>query len=198
MINKFNKILKMKMKTIKLITTTFILISISATSQITKGNFMVGGTGNFSSYQTQYLNNGNEVTNKGVGLNISPNIGYFLANKFVVGAGFTVGYTKQNGQQSSIGYNFGPFARYYFLKEDKRINLFTEVNYFIGNSKSGSNKSESNGYGFKAGPVIFFNSSVGLEVTLDYSSSKLIPSGSTNSTFNNLQIGLGLQIHLEK
>ena len=89
-------------------------------------------------------------------------------------------------------------VRCYFLKEDKRINVFAQANYIFGETKSGSNKSQSNGYGFKAGPAIFFNSSVGLEITLEYNSSKLIPNGSESSTYNNLQVGLGFQIHLEK
>ena len=69
------------MKTLKTIAITILLSTITANAQITKGNWMVGGTGNFSSYESKYINNGNEVTNKGIGTNISPNIGYFFINK---------------------------------------------------------------------------------------------------------------------
>lgn len=186
------------MKTLKSICITLVLFSITSNAQITKGNWMVGGNGNLSSYETKYKNNGNDVTNKGIGINISPNVGYFFANKFVAGTSFSIGYTKPKDSDNSLAYGVGPFVRYYFLKEDKRINFFAQANYVFGETKSGSNKSESNGYGFKAGPVIFFNNSVGLEITLDYNSSKLIPNGSASSTYNNIQIGLGFQIHLEK
>lgn len=186
------------MKTLNSICIALVLFTITSNAQITKGNWMVGGTGNISSYESKFQNNGNEVTNKGIGINLSPNIGYFFANKFVAGTSFSVGYTKPKGSNSSFGYGFGPFVRYYFLKEDKQINFFAQANYIFEETKSGNNKSESNGYGFKTGPVIFFNSSVGIEITLDYNSSKLTPNGSESSTYNNFQIGLGFQIHLEK
>ena len=186
------------MKTVTLFFFFVLTTVLTANAQITKGNWMVGGTGNFSSYESKYKSNGNEITNKGLGINLSPNIGYFLADKFVVGASLSIGYTKPKGSDDSFGYGIGPYVRYYFLREDKQINLFSEVNYIFGETKSGNNKSKSNGYGLKAGSVIFFNSSVGLEVSLDYNSSKLIPNNSDSSTYNNLQIGLGFQIHLEK
>lgn len=186
------------MKTIKLLFATTLLYALSTNAQITKGNWMVGGSGNISSYENKYINNGTEISNKGLGINISPNIGYFFANKFVAGANISIGYTKPQGYENSTSYGIGPFVRYYFLKEDKRINLLAQANYSFGSSKSGINRSQSNGYGFKAGPAIFFNSSVALEVTLDYNSSKLIPNNSQSSSYNNFQVGLGFQIHLEK
>lgn len=186
------------MKTIKLILAISFLTVYSSDAQITKGNWMVGGAGNFSSYESKYKSNGVDMTNKGLGVNISPNIGYFLADKFVVGSSLSVGYTKPKNSENSFGYGIGPYVRYYLLKEDKLINFFSELNYIFGETKSGNNKSETNGYGLKAGTVIFFNSSVGLEVSLDYNSSKLIPKNSDSSNYNNLQIGLGFQIHLER
>ena len=167
-------------------------------AQITKGNWMVGGTGNFSSYESKTSNNGTENINKGIGINVSPNIGYFFGNRFVAGTNINLGYTKPKNYESSLGYSFGPFARYYLLKEDKQINFLVQANYTFGAAKYGDNKSKSNGYGFKAGSAIFFNSSVALEITLDYNSSKLIPDGSESSSYNNFQLGLGFQIHLEK
>ncbi|CAM3855031.1 Outer membrane protein beta-barrel domain-containing protein [Flavobacterium gelidilacus] len=186
------------MKAFKLLFNIILFSFLTTNAQITKGNWMVGGNGNFSSYESKYKNNGNDITNKGIGINISPKIGYFFANKFAAGTNMSIGYTKPKDFESSIGFGFGPFVRYYFLKEDNQVNLLAEANYIFGNTKSGDNKSKSNGYGFKVGPVIYFNSSVGLEMTLDYNSSKLIPNGSESSTYNNFQIGLGFQIHLEK
>ena len=185
------------MKNLFLIITLF-FISTFSFSQITKGNWMVGGTGNISSFESKYSNNGNEITNKGIGINLSPNIGYFIADKFVIGSNISIGYTKPKDSDNSFGYGVGPYARYYFLKEDKLINLFSQINYIFGQTKSGNNKSDSNGYGVKVGSVIFFNSSVGLEISLDYESSRLIPNTSESSTYNNLQIGIGFQVHLEK
>jgi hypothetical protein len=171
---------------------------LTANAQITKGNWMVGGTGNFSSYENKFQNNGTEVSNKGIGISISPNIGYFFKDKFAIGSIVSIGYTNPQDFESSTSYSIGPFVRYYFLKVDNQINLFAEASYLFGESKLGNNKSASNGYGFKAGPVFYFNNSVGLEVTIDYNSTQLLPSSSGKSVANNLQIGLGFQIHLEK
>lgn len=186
------------MKSIKVLIISLLFIAMKTNAQITKGNWMVGGTGNFSSYENKSSNNGTEVTYKGIGINISPKIGYFFANKFVAGTNVSIGYSKPKNFDSSLSYGIGPFARYYFLKEDKRVNFLIEANYNFGAAKSGENKSRNNGYGFKTGPAIFFNSSVALEITLDYNSSELIPDGNENSSYNNFQLGLGFQIHLEK
>ena len=60
--------------------------------------------------------------------------------------------------------------------------------------------SNNNNFNFKAGPSIFFNSSVALEFTLEYQLSDydyLSGSGSQYK-FTNFNIGVGFQIHLEK
>ena len=50
-----------------------------------------------------------------------------------------------------------------------------------------------NNYKFKVGSVIYFNSSVGLELALNYFSES-----SSDSKYNYLIISLGFQIHLIK
>ena len=181
------------MKILK-IAIAILLFTITANAQITKGNWIVGGTGNFSSYETKYSNNGNEVTNKGIGINISPNIGYFFINNLAVGTSIGIGYTKPKDSESSFGYGFGPFARYYFLKPEKTINILSQVGYYYGTSSSDT---RFNNFNFKVGPVIYFNSSVGLELTIDYS----ITNNSSQFSENKIKafnVGFGLQIHLEK
>lgn len=42
------------MKTFKLFLIAILLCTISASSQITKGNWMVGGSGSFTSYKAQF------------------------------------------------------------------------------------------------------------------------------------------------
>ena len=186
----------MKTKHIILVVTFFSFLCSNA--QITKGNWMVGGSGNFSSYENKNQENGTEIIRKGIGINFSPKIGYFFLNKVAGGTSMTISYTKPKESESSIGYGFGPFLRYYVLNEDKQVNFFGEASYTFGETKSGDFKNTSNGYGFKAGSAIFFNSSVALEIALEYSSSSYKSQSSGSNSFNNLQIGLGFQIHLEK
>ncbi len=188
------------MKTKNLFIAIFLVTFLTTTAQITKGNWMVGGSGNISSYETKYYNNNVEVVNTGLGINISPNIGFFFFDNFVAGLDLNFGYTNPKNYNSSSGFGVGPFVRYYFLKQESRVNLLAHLEYTYGanKTKGDNNKSHSNSYGIKVGPVIYFNSSVGIEMTLDYNSSKLIPENSTNSSYKNLQIGIGFQIHLEK
>ena len=175
---------------------TLFFISTFSFSQITKGNWMVGGSG--SLYKTKA---GNQTsTTEGNGLNIYGNIGHFLNDKFVVGLTPSVSYSKTKGNSEiGKGYGIGIFTRYYFLNVENRINLLSHIEYRYTSSYSGSTKTgNGNNLIFKAGPVIYFNSSVGLEITLNYENNNIKSKYGSDSTFNNLNIGVGFQIHLEK
>lgn len=180
------------MKTIHALLITAILFTITTNAQITKGNWMVGGDASYTN--SKVINANDKIIGSGNSIRVFPNIGYFIIDKFSLGINGNFNYGKSNGSPSNIGFGVGPFARYYFLKSEKRINLLTEVNYNYYTSKTqGFNSTNSTSYRFKAGPVIYFNSSVGLELTLNYGSNKF-----DTYTSNTFQIGLGFQIHLEK
>lgn len=167
----------------------FVLVTVLTTNaQITKGNWMVGGTGYFSNTEVND-ENGNEL-GETFAIGLFPNVGYFLLDNFGTGliGQFNYGKTKNNDTSSS-SFGIGPFVRYYFLKSDKQINILADTSYVYHNSNSNGGV-----YNFKAGPVFYFNSSVGLEVTLGYTSTKF--SGEFQS--NDFRIGIGFQIHLEK
>jgi uncharacterized cupredoxin-like copper-binding protein len=185
------------MKIIKLFLAIIVLFSLTTKAQIKKGNWMMGGTGNITSYENKSIQNGNDVGDKGNTINIAPNIGYFFINRLVLGTIGSLSFTNSNRYESR-NYGFGPFIRYYFLKEDKRINFFAHANYTFGEYKSGSTITGSNGYRVKAGPVIFFNKNVGMEITLDYNSSKIKVSEPNISSYKALQVSVGFQIHLKK
>jgi hypothetical protein len=185
------------MKKLKLFTALLLLTTITTNAQITKGNWMVGGSGNFTSYEGKDSNG--EVSNKGFGMSIRPNLGYFLVDKFVVGSGIGFSFSKQEGYNKSSSFSVSPFVRFYFLKPENKVNLLAEANYnFSQNFNDGVHDGNYNGYGFKVGPVIYFNNSVGLEITLDYNSTTTNPVSSSSSSGSYLQLGLGFQIHLEK
>jgi len=180
------------MKTIKLFFITTILFTLSAHSQITKGNWMVGGDGFFEN--TNVKNSEGEELQSSTQIIIQPNIGYFIYDNFATGLTARYGYNKTKGvSSSSSGFGLGPYIRYYFLKPDKRVNLLAEANYYYGKDFDKSDFNTS--YGFKAGPVIYFNSSVGLELLVKYEHTFI---SSFSYTSNSFQLGLGLQIHLEK
>ena len=167
-------------------------------SQITKNNWLVGGSGNFKTTKTEKLSDGTKPYDDRTIFSISPNIGYFFYDKLA--GGISLSYTYDNIFEDYQYFGVGPFVRYYFLNSEKRINIFLQgnYNYYEGGSKTvdgnDNGKFHNNGYGFKAGSAIFLNSSVAVELSLDYISNKL------NSTLREetFMIGVGFQIHLEK
>lgn len=173
---------------------TIIIFSNTANCQITKGNWLVGGSASFSRLQssseasTQY---------KQTNFQISPTIGYFLKDKFAVGLRPSLNYGRATGSNSTVlssgtVITIGPFVRYYLLKPENIFNLFAEGSYGYG-TISGSQR--SNTFSFAGGPVLYFNSSVGLEFTISYSTTKIVGFSGNN---NDVLFGIGFQIHLEK
>jgi len=194
------------MKSINIIA-LLLFSAVIAKSQITKRNWLVGGnaalahTSNNSSASSIYKN---------TTISISPNIGYFAWDKFCTGIKLSVLLVKNNFPANSGGgsisystksqfYNLGPFIRYYFLKPENRANILVESSYqyqFRKDISPGSDsKLSANIFMISAGPVIYFNSSVGVEFTIGYSSQKY--SGITGSN-NTIQTSIGLQVHLQK
>ncbi len=83
---------------------------------------------------------------------------------------------------------------------DQRYNILAESSYQYGDEKTVTNayttNIASNQFTFSAGPVIYFNTSVGIEFLLNYTSFGNNYVTSTRS--NSFGVGIGLQIHLEK
>ena len=162
-------------------------------SQITKKNWLVGGKATFQSNKTESVTSSG-VSSEGSSLNLSINGGYFIFDKFAIGLqGGFFHYSSSFGSTSSSGtdYGIGSFARYYFLKNDSRYNLFSEAgfsHFFSNNGRTGSNT-----YSIAGGAVIFLNSSVGLELIPRYSITKR-----KDATIKAFSLDLGFQIHLTK
>ncbi|MBP0904746.1 outer membrane beta-barrel protein [Mariniflexile gromovii] len=176
------------MKTLTLFFLIVFTTVLTVNAQITEGNWMVGGTGNFYSSQLK----DNNMTSNGIGLELRPNLGFFIIDKFALGVTPLFVYTKAQDGNSAISYGIGPYVRYYFLKPENRVNVLTHVGYtFYGNDNSNE---KNTALDFKAGPVLFFNSSVALEMTLNYNLNKF----ATSTKYNIFSLGLGFQIHLEK
>jgi hypothetical protein len=177
-------------KSILLLLIAFIFCD-SANCQITKGNWLVGGSGQFDKQHEDLQ--GLDI--RGTSISAAPDIGYFIINKLGLGLNFTFSYNrikvKDNiGKTTILG--LGPFVRYYFLPADDRINIFSEAAYEYTTVFDGHYK---NGFYFSTGSVIFFNSSVGLELAAKYST---LNSMISNATANTLFLTIGFQIHLEE
>ncbi len=195
-----------------------LFLSTITQAQLTKGNWLVGGQSNFSSASVETISNGGTQKSNYIYISASPDIGYFIADKFAIGLKPSITWSKTNygdlinggvpvasgGYSNTTWFDIGPFIRYYVLPADNQINLFASANYSYGIERDHPGKGNRHSYSFNAGPVVYFNSSVGIEFTIGYNSSKSISYGLNSSnddyTIKNsaFQVGIGLQIHLEK
>ena len=199
---------------------TLFIILITAYSaakcQIDKGNWLVGGNGSLALSKGEIISNlGTQKTNY-TDLSILPNIGYFLFDRFAIGLKPKYTYSKyksgdliNNGNiVGSGGYSLtnwldiGPFARYYILPSDQRINFLTEFDYSYGWSFVSPRKSTRYNYSVYGGPSVFFNSTASIELLIGYNSLKINnPAVSTDNGFtekkNSFQVALGFQIYLQ-
>jgi hypothetical protein len=180
-----------------------LLVSYSQSNcQITKKNWLVGGAFSYSNWQSEGTD---AIIGKFSNFNAIANIGYFPIDKLAFGLAVNSRFAKSKYSQvdgttttdrQSV-HGLGPFLRYYFLPTEKRINLLTQAGFiysFYSNSSSGSN-SNTFDWNLAAGPVIYFNSSVALELLASYNHSKSI--GSDNRE-KKILLQIGFQIHLEK
>ena len=185
-----------------------------SSAQLTKHNWLVGGTGLFNS--TKYTNDLGFHTQSITNIQLAPNIGYFFVDKFVGGLKLNFSTSRNRIISTGEGYNlgkyttygFGPFLRYYCLNVNKQFNLLIDGSYQYNIERSGGVSSNNNTpvpvpttqyskntFSIAAGPVIYFNTSVGLEFLIGYSTSQYAQNSAGNS---GIQIGLGLQVHLER
>ena len=182
----------------------FCLISISLSAQLTKGTWLVGGTGKFYTYTSDYSSATYSNTAKYTQIDISPAVGYFVADKLAFGIKPTLSSIKGKVTTSGGGstnvqrYWIGPFGRYYLLEKEKPYNIVTEVSYQLGFFGGGLVKGKLSNFSALVGPVIYFNSSVGIEFLLGYSYSKEDAEQANKEIKKGFQIGIGFQIHLEK
>lgn len=182
-----------------------LFLSFTGNTQLNKSTWLVGGTGSFYSTENTYSSSIATYTSDVVRISISPSVGYLLLEKFAVG--IRPSYTKTKAQvttASGINTNenrldIGPFTRYYFLTANKEFNILTDVSYQYGFYWFTPTKGKRHTFSASAGTVVFFNSSVGLELLIGYTTQ----TESINDTFKTkneqkgLQMSIGFQIHLE-
>jgi hypothetical protein len=182
---------------------TFITIY-TANCQVSKNNWLLGGNLSYSKSKSKGLDAVNSTIRT---IDLMPNVGYFVLDKFVIGVKPAIQLRKELNPQldgsittnTTTSFGIGPFVRYYFLDKDNRINIFSDIG---GNYNTVTHKSSiidykyiSLDYSLFAGTAIFLNSSIGLEFMLGYVNSRDLEFDARGEIF---QFRIGLQIHLEK
>lgn len=191
---------------------TIVFLSFSSIAQLDQKNWIVGGNGTFTSTNDNFKSTTVASEYQVTEIKITPNIGYFIIDKLALGIKSSFSWRKDKGLSSNAGnsktlrFDYGPFVRYYFLNREKPYNLLADLSYQFGNLKFISNdKGIRNNFSIMAGPSVYFNSSVGIELLLGYKieKEKLTTSTSTPQYFyadtkKGFQVSIGFQIHLEK
>jgi hypothetical protein len=175
----------------------------TANAQLTKTNWLVGGNGKFSSIKGTNSSPSITYDSKYTDLTFSPNIGYFILDKFAVGIKSSFNWEKNityppgGGTTDQRRFMLGPFVRYYLLSYDKQLNFLIEPAFQFGTYRAGAAKGSNNTVTTMAGPVFYFNSSVGLELLAGYYLMKENV-GNLSATRKGFQLSIGFQIHLMK
>lgn len=188
-----------------------LLISSSGYSQLNKKIWLIGGAGSYKSYkELDNLSPPSESSTFNVNyIVVSVKAGYFVADKLILGLIPTYSYTNIKRDNNTLfdkisTYSIGPFARYYFLNKNKPFNVLAEINSQLGfqsNDDVSKEKISTKSFSVLAGPEIFFNPTIGIEILLGYQVLKEIKTNSDNPyTMNQkgFQVSIGFQIHLKK
>jgi len=187
---------------------TLVLIVTVANAQLEKGVWMIGGSGSFYSYQGDFIVNSSvQFSAKYIESDLSVSIGYFFVDKLSVGLrpcfnSFQVKGGGLNSVQSQFA--IGPFARYYFLDQNKQFNILTDISYQTGlNKENLTNRTDAKGkyniFSVSAGTELFLNSTIGIEILMGYKNQiESIDNGPDKyySNTKGFQTSIGFQLHL--
>src|ERR1041385_966599 len=157
----------------------FLTLTNKAMSQISKGQFLVGGNISFESAKID--GDGVYVTSyKTTTLFVSPNIGYFIIPKLAGGLRLNVSVYKQNtAVYSQTNISLSPFLRYYLLAQKQKFKVLVDASYINVKSKTRIQGNPTaivetaTGYNILAGPSIFLNEHIALEFLLGYKQTQL-------------------------
>jgi hypothetical protein len=168
----------------------FLICSLSARSQLQKGNVLLGA----------------DIANLDLSLNtgsnfsalLNPKFARFIQNDFALGGYINFRISTAKGAGTSVRYGIGPLARYYF--DDGTVNLTSHARFFVeanagfeGSNPAVGNSTNGLGLGFGPGIAYFMTQNIGLEALLKYQG--IIGFGSSVTT-SDLTMAFGVQIYL--
>ncbi|MEO5563778.1 MAG: outer membrane beta-barrel protein [Chitinophagaceae bacterium] len=147
-----------------------LVVSVTAKSQTEKGTWLLGGNVLYSSV------NGNSS------FALSPKMGIFVINNLALGAQLNL-----NIDDDFTSWAVGPFARYYFGKNEHG-KPFLGASLNIGGSNDGLDDTDV-GFGVEGGYALFLNKSIALDFGINYYRIEGI---------DMIGVGAGFQIHFKK
>lgn len=182
-----------------------------ANAQIQEGDIMLGSdlgsglvaTGSDGLFGLNFgLNDG-----AGFSVGVSPKVGYFLNQNFLVGAAVNLGFSKSpenNGEATeTMSYGFQGLTRFYIRPNEVDANelparsmLFLENNAGVAGLNNNDGPSTFGfAFGFGPGLAYFVSDNVALETTVKYNG---LIGGGTVDYQHSLGINLGVQVFLSR
>src|SRR5688572_13167290 len=90
-----------------------ILATLNCYSQTEKGKYMIGGRFNFSGNNSSSVDSLRQFDYKSYGIQIYPNVGYFVKDNFAIGLSLNIGFS--GGEQN--------YTNYYYDLETNEFNF---------------------------------------------------------------------------
>jgi hypothetical protein len=139
-------------KTILLIAVFSFLFSILSEAQINRNKTLISVSSNILNLQYSSVKHKSDATGyiepdpeKRTSFNLSPKVGFFVANNFAIGIDASIGLSIDNFGTDKNRYTFlgaGPFIRYYI--PTKKVLPFFEINGLVGSASYKYESSTSN------------------------------------------------------
>jgi hypothetical protein len=118
----------MKLKNLP-ITVIFVCMTLASRAQITKRDWILGGTFNFSN------SNASPPSNASSNANISPHLGLAVGRNSVMGLSFSFGYYSNSPGQKNLSFSSNVFYRRYIVLKNK-LGCYLQYNGGVALSKS--------------------------------------------------------------
>lgn len=177
---------------------TAVGLATTATAQLQKGYYLIGG--DLASTSIGF-SDGTPFN-----LNITPKVAWFRSNNLAIGGYVNLGLSTAKGAGTSTSYGIGPLARYYF-GNDASVSTtttsarssgrwFLEGDFGIqGINVSGGSSTNGLGVGIGPGVAYFVNQNIALEALLKYN--KVFGFGNDGGQ-SVLALNLGFQLYLPR
>jgi hypothetical protein len=182
------------------------VIAIPASAQFEQGKFLLGGAFGLDFKKLVDKDNGQTTEiYRSRSLTFDPDFGYFVANRFAIGAGLSISNTRLEYRNSGDvstreDLTFSPLLRYYLPNKiffQLRIPLGGAATTIETDGGTSRRTSGVRGLALAAGYAIMLNSDIALEPMLQYSSVAYRDRNSSDRDVENtLSLRMGFQIYL--
>lgn len=192
------------MRTFKILSIGLLFLSVVFTvnAQTEKGNLLIGGSTklNFTHINVKLKSDfaktdGGKVTD----LELSPQIGFFIANGVAIGAEVPISYNRKKDDKSketTTSISFTPFVRYYFGSKNIKPYLHGAVGLGRMKRKDSLNEFPMNLFMYELGGglAFFLNEKVSLDIGIGYASVRAKPTKDNDHNYRSISRGVGLEM----